>query len=425
MLVIARKGAEDQVLKTFEKWGLHAAEIGQVTSTKRMIVKEKGQVVADVPPKALTDQAPTYQREAKKPSYIEQINRLPDLGKDVEEYNDDFLKLISEPTIASKEWIFQQYDHMVMVNTVVLPGSDAAVLRLKESGKLIAMTTDCNGRYCYLNPYQGAIMAVSEASRNLVVSGARPIGLTDCLNFGNPTKPEVFWQFQKSIEGIRDACLKFGIPVTGGNVSFYNESPQGAVYPTPAIGMVGVIDSEKDITTVSFKESDDLVFLVGGFGSGLGGSEYLWRIRCLQNGPLPEFSFEKELKVQDFISQSIKEGWLQSAHDLSEGGLAVALAECAIQGKLGVECHLPEGKLRRDEMLFGESPSRALISLKSEFKNAFIEFSQSAQVEVVMIGQVGGNRLRILQATKSVIDCQLEEVGKIWRVSIESWMKKI
>jgi phosphoribosylformylglycinamidine synthase len=314
---------------------------------------------------------------------------------------------------------------MVMINTVVLPGSDAAVLRLKESGKLIAMTSDCNGRYCYIDPYQGAVMAVSEASRNLIVSGAKPIGLTDCLNFGNPTKPEVFWQFQKAIEGIRDACLRFGIPVTGGNVSFYNESPQGAVYPTPAIGMVGVIENEKDVTTLSFKQEGNLVFLVGGLGSGLGGSEYLWRIKKLQKGPLPKFDFEKELRVQDFMAQVIKEGWIQSAHDISEGGLAVALAECSIPGRLGVECHLPESRLRRDELLFGESPSRVIVSLKPQFKDSFIELSQDARIESVMIGNVKGNRLQILQGTQTVIDCNLEEIEKNWRTSIESLMKKI
>jgi len=426
MLVIARKGKEDEVLKTFEKWGLHAAHIGHVTDTNRMIVKDNGEVVADVPPKALTDQAPAYRRDAKRPAYLDEINRLPELGEDKENYTEHLLKLLAEPSIASKEWVYEQYDHMVMVNTAVLPGSDAAVLRLKDAGKIIAMTSDCNARYCYLDPYQGTVMAVAEASRNLAVSGAKPVGLTDCLNFGNPLKPENFWQLQKSIEGLRDACLKFAIPVTGGNVSLYNESPQGAVYPTPTIGLVGLIEKESHITSVAFKGQGHLIFLAGGFGGGLGGSEYLWRVKSIKKGPLPKFDFDKELRVQDFILQLIAEEWVTSAHDISDGGLAIALAECAIQGKMGARCHIPENiSLRRDDALFNEASSRILFTVKPELKEAVVKFAQEAKVDLLLLGETGGNSLSVKQGSRTLFDAAIDDMEKTWRKSLESWMKKI
>lgn len=426
MLVIAQKGKEDIVKQVFEKWGLHAVQIGHVTDTQRMVVKENGNIVAEVPSKALTDQAPNYSRPGQRPAYLDSVNRPAALEIDADNYDSEFLRLLAEPNIASKQWIYEQYDHMVMTNTVVLPGSDAVVLRLKDSGKIIAMTSDCNGRYCFLDPYQGAVLAVAEAARNLAVSGARPVGLTDCLNFGNPLKPEAFWQLQKAIEGIRDACLRFGIPVTGGNVSLYNESPAGAVYPTPVIGMVGLIEDERYITTVSFKRSGDGVYLLGGFGAGLGASEYLWRIKGVENGPLSRFDFEKELKIQDLMSHVIREGWVRSAHDLSEGGLAVALAESSIWGHLGAQIDLPQdGKLRRDEMLFGESPSRVLATVAPEFQNAFEKFLDRSRVEFVRLGSVGGTHLQIFQGNRAVINREIGDMERSWRGAIETCLKKI
>lgn len=426
MLVIVQKGKEDEVLKTFEKWGLHAALIGHVTSGNRMVIKENGKVVADVPAKALTDEAPLYRREARKPSYIDEINKVAPIGPEFENYSETLVKLLAEPTIASKEWVYSQYDHMVMDNTVVLPGSDAAVLRLKEAGKWIAMTSDCNGRYCYLDPYQGTVMAIAEAARNLAVSGAKPVGLTDCLNFANPFKPEIFWQFQQSIQGIRDACLKFDIPVTGGNVSLYNESHLGPVYPTPAIGIVGVIAKEEHITTLDFKGDGDFIYLLGGFGSGLGASEYLWRIRNIHRGPLPQFDFDSEIRLQKLIGEAIQKGFLRSAHDLSEGGLAVALAESCLRGHHGAECQVENLKnLRCDELLFGESPSRVVVSIKPGHEKELEKLSRSENVECLKIGKVTGSHLRISVGAKTVVDCAREEMEKAWKHSIESWMKKI
>ncbi len=425
MLFIIQKGKEDEVLKTFEKWGLHAALIGHVTAGNRMVVKENGKVVADVPSKALTDEAPLYRREAKKPAYLDLINQTPNLPSDSENYSKEFLQLLAEPSIASKEWIYRQYDHMVMDNTVVLPGSDAAVLRLKEAGKWIAMTSDCNGRYCYLDPYQGTVMAVAEAVRNLAVTGAKPIGLTDCLNFANPLKPENFWQLQKSVEGIRDACLKFGIPVTGGNVSLYNESHLGPIYPTPAIGIVGVIAQESHITTIDFKKEGDAVYLIGGLGQGLGGSEYLWRIRKIQKGPLPKFDIEKELSLHKLILEAIEKGLLRSAHDLSEGGLAVALAESCFRGGLGVECSLTENKnLRKDEMLFGEAPSRVIISVNPAHEEELVKLCKTQNVEILKIGKITQDKFKVSIGNKTVVENTLEEMEKAWRNSISSWMKK-
>ncbi|MBI1869972.1 MAG: phosphoribosylformylglycinamidine synthase subunit PurL [Chlamydiae bacterium] len=423
MLVIVRKGHEKEVLKIFDKWGLHAAQIGHVTDTGHMVVKEKGVVVADVPSKALTDEAPLYAREARRPAYLDEINHLSDAGPEFENYSETLIQLLGEPTLASKRWIYEQYDHMVMTNTALPPGSDAAVFRLKEAGKWIAMTSDCNGRYCYLNPYQGAMMAVAEAARNLVVSGARPLGLTDCLNFGNPLKPENFWQLRQGIEGIRDACLKFAIPVTGGNVSLYNESPQGAVYPTPTIGMVGLIEEEKQITTAFFKNEGDFIFLTGGFGKGLGGSEYLWRIRKNHKGPLPFFDIEKEMRLQDFISEAIRKGWVKSAHDCSEGGLAVALSESAIGGGKGISCQWDASQnLRRDEMLFGESPSRVVLSIDRQNQEAISKLASDFDVELSKLGEVKSKGFQISISNFKVIDTTLEKIEKPWRTSIESWM---
>ncbi len=376
MLLIAQKGREREVEEIFEKWDLHGVTIGRVTDDGLMRVKVGDKVVAEIPPRALADDAPVYHREAqpiKTPTC-----KLPPEPKD---YRDVLLKLLSSPTIASKNWVYRQYDHMVQDRTIVAPGSDAAVIRIQEAGKLIAFTTDCNSTYCHLDPFEGGKIAVAEAARNLVCSGARPLATTDCLNFGNPMKPEVFWQFRRCVEGVSEACRVFGTPVTGGNVSFYNESPAGAIDPTPTIGMLGLIDDPKHITTQWFRDAGDVIILLGDIGDELGGSEYLKRIHGIKAGQPPKMDLAHAKRTHDACLDFIRQGWVKSAHDCSEGGLAVALAECCMNG-IGTTVDLPISAAT----LFGETQSRIVISCASE---------HAGKIPGTVLGTTGGHALLI------------------------------
>jgi len=411
MLIIARKGKEKLVRDIFEKWDLHAAEIGEVTEDGLMRVKKGGKVVAEIPADPLANNAPVYQREAKQHSSFGKNNSadFPNFKND----RDALLKLLAMPTIASKNWIYRQYDHQVRTGTVVLPGSDAAVFRLQcgEMEKYLAASSDCNGTFCYLDPRQGAKMAVAEAARNLVCSGAKPLAVTDNLNFGNPYKPENFWQLRECVEGLAEACRFFKTPVTGGNVSLYNESPEGAIDPTPVVAMVGLIEKKEWITTQSFKKPGDWVYLLGGFGRGLGGSQYLSRLCGEKRGPLPEFSFEKEAAVQSVVLEGIHNGWIRSAHDCSEGGLAVALSECCISGqsKMGVTVDLRSAVGRTDEVLFNEAPSRIVVSVAQEHRSAW----EALGVEKVLLGVVGGNEL-VVETPGQKLIWAIEELHQFW-----------
>ena len=295
-------------------------------------------------------------------------------------------------------------------------------MRLKDAAKWIAMTTDGNGRYCYLDPYIGAMMAVSEASRNLVVSGAEPIGLTNCLNFGNPTKPEAYWQFHHSLRGMKEACLAFNVPVTGGNVSFYNENPKGSIYPTPIIGMVGVIEEEQYITKSFFKKAGDLIFLIGPMGSGLGGSEYLSVIHGLVQGPLPDFSLEKEIQVQNVIKNLIHRGLVESAHDCSEGGLMVALAESAFGSSVGVSCNL-KMDVRLDDLMFNESASRIVVSISASKHDEFKQVVMGAGVECTILGEVTENEFCVTVDGRGVINQPTKQIEEAWKQAIAKEME--
>ena len=401
MLVIAKKGKEKEVQKIFSKWGLHSVIIGQVTDDKLLRVKNKGKVVAEIPANTLVlgGEAPVYKREKKKPKYLAKTSKL-DLTriKIPSDLNGAFLNLISTPNISSKRWVYEQYDTMVRTGTAVGPGSDAAVIRLRKSNKALAMSTDCNGRYCYLNPRMGGRIAVAEAARNLVCSGAKPLAITNCLNFGDPYDPEVYWTFTECVAGMADSCKTLDTPVTGGNVSFYNEDPERIVYPTPVVGMIGLIEDTKDITTQWFKKEGDLIVLLGKNKEELGGSEYLKVIHNLVKGEPPVLDLKYEREIQKTCLQLIKKGVVKSAHDCSEGGLAVALAECCISSgdgsSLGAEIKLNDN-LRTDALLFGETQSRIILSLEEDNLAELEKIIKKNNVDFVVLGKVGGKNLKI------------------------------
>ena len=370
MLLVAQPGKEEAVLAVCRKWGIDAAVVGKVTDDGFLRILEGDQVVAEIPAHAIADEAPRYERPSAPPQYQDILQALNlDTLPDVKDPAESLLNLLASPAIASKHWVFRQYDYMVGTNTVVCPGSDSAVVRIKESGKALAMTTDGNSRYCLLNPYMGGGLAVAEAARNLVCSGAKPLGATDCLNFGNPERPDIMWQFIMAVEGIADACRTFDIPIVSGNVSLYNETNGLSIYPTPILGMVGLIEREEDITTQWFKHAGDVILLLGETREDIGGTEYLKVMHSREQGMPPWLDLEREQAVQQCVLGLIQKGWVQSAHDCSEGGLLVTVAECCLTHPttpFGAQLTLTQERIRLDALLFGESPSRIVISVKEE-----------------------------------------------------------
>jgi phosphoribosylformylglycinamidine synthase II len=421
MLIIAKRGKEEIVSEVFEKWDVPCAEIGRVTDDGMMRVRNNGSVAAEIPAKALAEQAPLYSREAKAPK-VAQVSNLRDLinGKlETCPTIESLRQLLRDPTIASKNWVYRQYDHTVRTGTIVKPGSDAAVFFVRYANKILAATTDCNSLYCMLDPREGGKIAVAEAARNLTCSGARPLAITDNLNFGNPYKPENFWQLREAVEGIAEACRAFGTPVTGGNVSLYNESPAGVVDPTPTVAMVGLIEKEEHITTQWFKAEGDAILLVGrsmrshpkprrrdADAAALGGSQFLKICFGQKIGPPPHVDLAREIKIQSAVRDLIREGLVKSAHDCSEGGLAVALAECCFNpAKLfGAEIEVAQlSKLRTTKdrkletcaTLFNESQSRIVISVAPESLEATMSMLRAGDVPFEQLGRVGGDELRI------------------------------
>jgi phosphoribosylformylglycinamidine synthase subunit PurL len=395
MLIIAKHGKGNVVREVFEKWDVPCAEIGNVTDDGMMRVRNNGSLAVEIPAKPLAEEAPLYSREAKAPAltgvHDHRIDNLPKTDN-----HQALRRLLRDPTIASKNWVYRQYDHTVRTGTIVKPGSDAAVFFVRYANKILAATTDCNSLYCTLNPREGGKIAVAEAARNLTCSGARPLAVTDNLNFGNPYKPENFWQLREAVEGIAEACRAFGTPVTGGNVSLYNESPAGVVDPTPTIGMVGLIDEERHITTQWFKNADDVVILVGQAGNELGGSQFLKVCHGRKQGPPPHVDLELEIKVQNAVRDLIREGLVKSAHDCSEGGLTVALTECCLNpsGFLGVDVDLNLSDTAT-EILFNESQSRIVISVAADDAEKTMSILQERGVPYRQLGKVGDDELRI------------------------------
>jgi len=373
MLMVVERGKENKVMEVFEKWDLPCAEIGEVTDDGLLRFYMHGQLEAELPAYELVlgGGAPQYEREFKEPAYFQQIRKFDANAVPVpSDLKSVAKKLVSLPSIASKRWVTVQYDSMVgTANTSTNQPSDAAIVLAKPSEKALAVTTDCNSRYVFADPYKGTMIAVAEAARNIVCSGGEPLGVTNCLNFGNPYDPQVYYQFVHAIKGMGEACKKFNTPVTGGNVSFYNQNPEGPVYPTPTIGMVGLLDAAEDKMTLDFKEARDLIYLVGRSSNDFNCSDYLHSVLGIAFSPAPAFTLEEEFALQQKITLLIRKGIILSAHDVSEGGLFIALLESGFNRQLGFSI-LTNAAIRKDAFLFGESQSRVVVSVKSNQANA-------------------------------------------------------
>lgn len=426
MLLVAKPGRQDAVIRICRKWGIDAAVIGRVTEDGQVRILHNQTIVADIPARALTEESPRYDRPASPPAYQEalqslQVENLPDVTNPVEA----LLMLLASPSLACKSWVYRQYDHMVGTNTIVCPGSDAAVLRLKGTTKALAITTDGNSRYCLLNPYMGGMLAVAEAARNVVCSGGKPLGLTDCLNFGNPERSDIMWQFVLVIEGMADACRAFGIPVVSGNVSFYNETNGLSIFPTPIVGMVGLIEHVEQVMTQWFKQPGDRIVVLGETKEDLGGTEYLKLMHCREQGSPPWLRLEVEQALQACVLSLIQSRLIQSAHDCAEGGLAVALAESCLSmppsaGRpLGVDLRLDARDLRVDALLFGETPSRVVVSVKPAHVQEVLETAERYHVPAVEVGVVATDSFKVevignSPAARGKIEAPVSQLYQVW-----------
>jgi phosphoribosylformylglycinamidine synthase len=431
MLLVAARGREEEVRAIFTKWELDAVDIGRVTDDGMLRVRFHGVVVAEVPVKALADEAPVYEKPTARPAWQDGLEDFDPLSLPAPpDPAAALLALLASPAIASKEWVYRQYDQQVGINSLVLPGSDAGVLRIKGTRIGVAVTTDCNARFVYLDPRAGAAMAVAEAARNLSVSGARPLGLTDCLNFGSPERPEILWQFKEAVAGVTEACRELEIPVVGGNVSFYNETLGQAILPTPIIGMAGILDDVEARSTQWFAKAGDRVALLGPAAVSLGGSELLWALHRKAAGRLAPLDWGVERAVQEACRAAIGARLLGSAHDCAEGGLAVALAEACVSGPrlLGAEVDLGSSGHRADLTLFGEGPSRVVVSVKAVAARHFEQLMSEFRVPWRWIGRVGGARLIIRAGNAgraggvTLVDLDLDRIASAWRGGFERYV---
>ncbi|MFK7848384.1 MAG: phosphoribosylformylglycinamidine synthase subunit PurL [Rhodothermales bacterium] len=434
MLVVCESKSAKELEAVFEKWDLHAVQIGHVTDEERVKVYWHGELVADVPGQHLVlgGGAPVYTRETTKPGYLEATQgfdfaQITDLDED--KAASTLTTLLGSPNIASKRWVFEQYDSLVRTNTVVGPGaSDAAVVRIKGTEKGLAVKTDCNGRYVYLNPRKGGQIAVAEAARNVVCVGGKPLAITNCLNFGNPYKPDVYWVFKEAVGGMGDACRAFNTPVTGGNVSFYNENPEGAVFPTPTIGMLGLIDNIDNHVTATFKNEGDIIFLLTPDGwmhkNDIGGSEYLSWIHKKTEGDAPHFDLAEEVAVQNALLKLIEKKVVKSAHDISDGGLATCLAENVIFSEgLGASVALEvDPSIRLDAVLFGEAQSRILFTVSKEDAPEVAGMLSAMAVSAHKLGVVNSGGLRVKYNKRAIIELSHETLNTPYETAIPDMM---
>ena len=426
MLLVVKKGREREVEQIFEKWDLHAARIGEVTGDKLLRIKDHGTVIAEVPASALADDAPIYKRPFAEPESQKALRTMPATGK-APAPRDAFLTLLASPGIASKQWIYRQYDSMVRTNTLVAAGAGAGVVRVKGTSKALAMSVDGNGRYCLLDPYEGAKLAVAEAARNVACAGGAPIGVTNCLNFGNPERPEIMWQFAEAVRGIGDACRALDLPVTGGNVSLYNETDGKAVLPTPVIGVLGVIeDASRVLSRVFPAEALDIV-LLGSTADELGGSEFLKTIHGVIRGVPPALDLGRERALQSLLVEAASKGWVRSAHDCADGGLAITLAECCFSGGAGADVDIPAPESSPDPVvaaLFSESASRAVVSVAAGQTDALLARAASLGVPAAVIGRSGGDRIRINVAGAAALDVATAEAEQAWSNGLSRYFKE-
>jgi phosphoribosylformylglycinamidine synthase len=459
MLIVAHGGRERQVIDIFKKWDLDAVVIGRVTETGSVVCIHDGHRVADIPSKYLTDEAPRYERPMRAPerSISSQVTTAPASGDgprnanaDVNtsvvnsdeldevmeapsavvseglDSNESLRRLLASPGVASKEWVYRQYDHMVRTNTAILPGADAAVVRIKETRRALAMCLDGNGRYCAIDPRAGARLIVAEAARNVVCVGARPIAVTNCLNFASPERPEVMWSFSEVIDGMAEACVALATPVVSGNVSFYNETEGRGIHPTPVIGMVGLVEDVRRVVTQGFKGNGQLIALVGVTGDDLSASEYEATVRgrsveeMIDAGArVPVLDLARERAVQQAVLLAAEEGLLYSAHDCSDGGLSVALAECCFstlgRSGVGATIELDGGGLSTEALLFGETPSRVILSFDESQRTRMERIAAQAAAPFRVIGRTGGTHLRISAGGQERISQELSELETLWR----------
>ena len=453
MVIVANRGRERQVIDIFRKWDLDAVVIGRVTDTGNVVVIHEGEKLADIPSKYLTDEAPRYERPMREPQrgnsnqvpsdddsnasvvnsdQLDEVLKAPStiVSEQEDDHNEALRQLLASPNLASKSWVYRQYDHMVRTNTAVLPGADAAVVRIKETRRALAMSLDGNGRYCAINPREGAKLIVAESARNVVCVGARPLAITNCLNFASPERAEVMWSFSEVIDGMAEACEALSTPVVSGNVSFYNETEGRGIHPTPVIGMVGLVEDVRRVVTQGFKREGHLVALVGRSDDDLSASEYEATVlgrgieEMIASGArVPSLDLERELAVQRAVLLAAEEGLLQSAHDCSDGGVAVALAECCFsslgRAALGATVTL-DGELSAAASLFGETPSRVLVSFEEAQRTRLERIAAQAGAPLKVIGRVGGARLRINIGGAEQVSQAVSELEALWRDSLGS-----
>ncbi len=427
MLLVVKRGREAEVERIFDKWDLHAVHIGEVTADGFLRVKHQGTMVAEIPNRALTDEAPVYRRPTEVPAYLGDVQQL-DLERlsSGRSANEALRAIASSPTVASKRWIYTQYDHMVQTNTINLPGLGAGVVRIKGTDRALAMSVDGNGRYCHLDPRRGAMLAVAEAARNVACAGARPLAATNCLNFGNPERPPIMWQFAQAVEGIGEACRALAIPITGGNVSLYNETDGKAIYPTPIIGVVGLLEHADRVLGRRFRAAGDVVILLGDGHGELGGSEYLKVVHDQLRGVPPALDLDAERALIELMVVLAGDRLIRSAHDCSDGGFAMALAEsCFGTDGIGAEAAIDgvviarDARLNEAAALFGESASRVLVSTGPDRAADVLERAAAARVPAKVIGKTGGGQLRIAVAGKLAIDVAVEDLERTWASAIE------
>jgi phosphoribosylformylglycinamidine synthase II len=420
MLLVARRDRLDRVFEIFRKWDLDAAEIGRVTGSGRVVLFFEGKVVADLPAEPLSREAPLYDRPRALPAPL--LAPLWPEEPEPSDYGDCLRRILASPNVAEKSWIWTQYDHMVGTNTVERPGGDAAVVRIKGTKKALALKTDVNPFFCALDPYRGAALAVAEAARSIACAGARPLAITDCLNFGNPEKPQVMGQFEAVVRGIADACRALDIPVVSGNVSFYNETDGRAIPPTPTIGMVGLLEDVEKRLRVPFAREGDLLALLGDTRDELGGSEFLRVVRGRDDGPCPALDLEAERRLMNLLPSLAEAGRLASAHDLSDGGFAGAAAECSMTSGLGAEIRF-EARVRPSALLFGESAGRVLVSFREAREDEIREAAEKLGVPFRLIGRVAGDRFRIGVGSKVLIEEGVASLREIWSGSFARAME--
>ena len=421
MLLCPRPGKERRIREIFDKWGLDAAVIGKITDDGVLRVTEGERVVAEIPVTAMTDMCPVYHLSRAEPAYYREKQSF-DLASlpEPDDYNQALKSLLASPNVASKECIYTRYDDQgmtnVIANTMLKPGlADAAVLRIEGTPQAIALTVDGKSRMVYLDPFMGGVHVVCEAARNLACTGARPLALTNCLNFGSLERPEVFWQFENAVRGMAMAAYKLNIPVVSGSLSFYNDTGGEAIYPSPVVGMVGLLENVNAFMDMAFKHDGDVILLLGGEGSQLGGSEFLQLEHGLVTGEVPVLNLDNEKMLLQMLELIIRTGMITSCHDLSEGGMAVALAEAAIQGRKGFRVHLDLFQERPDVVLFNEAPTRVIVTLPPSQLGGVLGLAEGHMLNAVVLGEVGGDRLVYSFKGREIIDIEWQEAASIWR----------